>query len=59
MTEPVIISTESYRNHEAGYQDRLNGLRPQTTDDPDYFCGYCEAVCDEIMRERSDSDGAA
>ena len=53
------ISIEAYRQHERGYQDRLNNLPPQGTDDPDYFRGYCEAVCDEILRERTESDGAA
>lgn len=59
MAELVIISLTAYRQREAGYQDRLNGLPPQITDDPDYFHGYCECVCDEIVRERQDSDGAA
>lgn len=60
VSEPIVISLIAYRIREAGYQDRLNGLPPQTTDDSDYFHGYCEAVCDEIVRERIeiDSEGA-
>jgi hypothetical protein len=38
------------RRHECGYQDRLNGHAPETGD-PDYFKGYCEAVCDEIAAD--------
>lgn len=39
-----------YRSRECGYQDRLNGLAPQSTD-ADYFRGYCEALCNEIDDE--------
>lgn len=50
----VADQRETYRNrfavarqHAAGYQDRLRGLAP-SSDNADYFRGYCEAVCDEI-----------
>lgn len=41
---------ESYLMYEQGYQDRMNGLHPQSMDD-DYFRGYCERIHCEIDRE--------
>lgn len=52
----VVGSAARYKNAEFGYQDRLNGYAPSVSD-PDYFRGYCEAVCDEIAADAR-RDGA-
>lgn len=45
-----IGSTVRARRAEQGRHDRFNG-QPPLLSDADYFRGYCEAVCDEIVAE--------
>lgn len=45
-----MTTAEAYRQHEAGYQDRLNGWPPQSSDD-NYFQGYCERLLREIATD--------
>ena len=48
-TSPLqdIFNTEAYRNHEAGYQDRMIG-QPLKSGSSDYVEGYMERVRYEI-----------
>lgn len=59
MPESVIYSIAAYRLHEAGFQDRSNGLPPQESD-PAYLVGYCERITEENAHDAAlERDGAA
>lgn len=45
----IAIANVEYRQHEAGYQDRSNGLPLPSDASPAYVRGYVERRLDEIV----------